>query len=108
MTDRLAAIQARAANCLTYNFGLRAADELAHADVPFLLDLVRSQQAALDIAGAALKIEIGRVKTYKAQLDAVEELCVIAETEVGGGPRRGPALMIHPDAVRAMIAGAQW
>jgi len=50
--DHLAAIDARRADCQTYNFGMRNADKLAHEDVPALLALVREQQAKLDRVGA--------------------------------------------------------
>ena len=53
--ERLDAIEARAANCRTYNFGMRAADKLAHEDVWDLLDLARKQQAALDRAESLAK-----------------------------------------------------
>jgi hypothetical protein len=43
----LDAIEARRADCQTYNFGLRNADKLAHEDVPALLALVREQQATI-------------------------------------------------------------
>lgn len=48
MSERLDAIEARAANCRTYNFGMRAADKLTHEDVWDLLVLARKQQAAID------------------------------------------------------------
>ena len=71
VSERLDAIEARAANCRTYNFGMRAADKLAHEDVWDLLDLARKQQAAID----ALNDWCGRNKTGfydEAQDDAVQ------------------------------------
>ena len=71
VSERLDAIEARAANCRTYNFGMRAADKLAHEDVWALLDLARKQQAAID----ALNDWCGRNKTGfydEAQDDAVQ------------------------------------
>jgi hypothetical protein len=50
--DQLADIEARRADCQTYNFGMRNADKLAHEDVPYLLVMVREQQAALERAKA--------------------------------------------------------
>jgi hypothetical protein len=47
--DQLAEIEARRADCQTYNFGMRNADKLAHEDVPYLLAMVREQRAALDL-----------------------------------------------------------
>jgi len=43
--QRLARIRNRAEDCLTYNFGMRAADTLAHDDVFWLLDLVQTLEA---------------------------------------------------------------
>jgi hypothetical protein len=64
VTARLDAIQGRAANCLTYNFGMRAADTLAHSDVPFLLDLARKAEAAKNLhRSGALPYTLGRDQT---------------------------------------------
>jgi hypothetical protein len=46
--DVLGEIEARRADCQTYNFGMRNADKLAKEDVPYLLALVREQAAKLD------------------------------------------------------------
>lgn len=62
VAERIAAIAARAADCQTYNFGLRSADQLAHNDAPYLLDLARKQAAALD-----------RVRALADDLDIVHE-----------------------------------
>jgi len=45
-------IEARYRDCLTYNFGMRNADKLAHEDVPFLLAELRKAREALTDAGA--------------------------------------------------------
>jgi hypothetical protein len=52
---RLAEITARAADCLTYNFGLRNADKLAHDDVPYMLGVIAKQAAAL--AGVTARLD---------------------------------------------------
>jgi hypothetical protein len=46
--DQLAAIEARRADCQTYNFGMRNANKLAHEDVPALLAMVREQRAVIE------------------------------------------------------------
>ena len=46
--DALDGIQRRIADCETYNFGMRNADKLAKEDAPYLLAIVRKQQAAID------------------------------------------------------------
>jgi hypothetical protein len=48
MSLDLDAIEARRADCQTYNFGMRNADKLAHEDVPALLAMVREQQATIE------------------------------------------------------------
>lgn len=53
--DQLAEIEARRADCQTYNFGMRNADLLAKEDVPYLLALVREQAAKLDLLTLALE-----------------------------------------------------
>jgi len=40
-------IEARIADCKTYKFGMRNADTLAHFDAPFLVAVVREQEAKL-------------------------------------------------------------
>ncbi|MDP9184885.1 MAG: hypothetical protein M3O29_04345 [Actinomycetota bacterium] len=54
VSERLDEIAARAADCQTYNFGLCNAEQLAHNDVPYLLDLARKQAAALEAVTARL------------------------------------------------------
>jgi len=40
-------IEARYRDCLTYNFGMRNADKLAHEDVPYILAELRKAREAL-------------------------------------------------------------
>jgi hypothetical protein len=47
--DLLGEIEARRADCQTYNFGMRNANKLAHEDVPALLAMVREQKARLAV-----------------------------------------------------------
>jgi hypothetical protein len=61
--DRLAEIEARRADCQTYNFGMRNADKLAHEDVPYLLAMVREQRAAIERVEALHQQRGGSYKT---------------------------------------------
>jgi hypothetical protein len=49
----LTEIESRIRDCRTYNFGMRAADQLAHEDAPALLDQVKSLTAELAAANGA-------------------------------------------------------
>lgn len=44
---RLGEIEARYRDCLSYNFGMRNADKLAHEDVPYLLAELRARDESL-------------------------------------------------------------
>ena len=75
----LEVIAARQRNCRNYNFGLRDANSLAHNDIPYLLALVREQQA---------------------QIERVEALCDAAD-------KYGDYHVIQSDAIRAAITATE-
>lgn len=52
--EPLEAIERRITDCKTYKFGMRNADKLAHEDAPYLLALVREQQARIERVEAQL------------------------------------------------------
>lgn len=52
--ERLAEIEARRADCQTYNFGMRNADKLAKEDVPYLLALVNKQAVQIEAVRSVL------------------------------------------------------
>ena len=79
----LSAIEARRADCQTYNFGMRNADKLAHEDVPALLALVREQQAKLD-----------RVEALADEADAIAK-------------RRRDLWHVAPSDIRAAITATE-